>query len=46
MTIAYGYDRRATPAYEKVFRAYVDDVTARRGCTHVTFPASSTFRAD
>lgn len=44
MTMAYGYDRLTTPDYEKVFRAYVTDVTQRRGCTNVKFPATSTFR--
>jgi hypothetical protein len=45
MTIGYGYDRVVTPAYEKVFRAYVTDVAKRRGCTDTKFPASSTFRS-
>ncbi len=43
MTIAWQYDRLTTPAYEKVFRAYVDDVTHRRGCADVKFPAHATF---
>ncbi|MFF4256520.1 hypothetical protein ACFY1L_35545 [Streptomyces sp. NPDC001663] len=46
MTLSYGYEKLATAAYEKVFRAYVDDVTARRGCTDVKFPATSAFHAD
>ncbi|MCL8014509.1 hypothetical protein [Streptomyces sp. AS02] len=43
MTIAWEYDELTTPAYEKVFRAYVDDVTHRRGCTNLKFPAHTTF---
>ncbi|MFG3369730.1 hypothetical protein ACIPWY_35925 [Streptomyces sp. NPDC090032] len=27
-----------------LFRAYVDDITTRRGCTHVTYPAAKAFR--
>ncbi|MFF1393298.1 hypothetical protein ACFVZD_05710 [Streptomyces sp. NPDC058287] len=46
MTLALGYDRVARPRMAKVFRSYVDDVTRRRGCSRVRFPASSTFRAD
>ncbi|MFF0013005.1 hypothetical protein [Streptomyces sp. NPDC005374] len=46
MTIAYGYDRLMTAKLAEVFRAYVDDVAHRRGCTDVTFPAASAFRAD
>ncbi|MGV9310466.1 hypothetical protein ACWDLG_44500 [Nonomuraea sp. NPDC003727] len=46
MTIASGYDELVTSALEKVFRAYVTHVVARRGCTDTTFPASSTFRPD
>ncbi|MBG0854151.1 hypothetical protein I2W78_20465 [Streptomyces spinoverrucosus] len=46
MTMAYGYDKLMAPEYEKVFRAYVTDVTGRRGCTDVKFPAPGTFRAD
>ncbi|MHC3471133.1 hypothetical protein ACYF6T_20855 [Streptomyces sp. 7R007] len=45
LTLSYGYDRIATPAYQRLFRAYVDDVTRRRGCTDVRYPAASTFRA-
>jgi hypothetical protein len=46
MTAALGYDRLMTPALEKVFRAYVTDVTERRGCSRVKFPAASTFQTD
>ncbi|MGW6359556.1 hypothetical protein ACWFR5_31425, partial [Streptomyces sp. NPDC055092] len=45
MTLALGYDRVATSRMAKVFRSYVSDVTERRGCSQVEFPASSTFRA-
>ncbi|MFD1939771.1 hypothetical protein ACFSKW_50780 [Nonomuraea mangrovi] len=44
MTVAYGYDKLMRSALEKVFRAYVTDVVARRGCTDTAFPTSSTFR--
>ncbi|MFJ8823676.1 hypothetical protein ACIREE_18020 [Streptomyces sp. NPDC102467] len=44
MSLAMGYDRLVTPEMAKVFRAYVEDVTHRRGCTDVTFPAASSFR--
>ncbi|MFF1263101.1 MULTISPECIES: hypothetical protein [unclassified Streptomyces] len=27
-----------------LFRAYVDDITTRRGCTHITYPATKDFR--
>ncbi|MEV5321958.1 hypothetical protein AB0K92_30695 [Streptomyces sp. NPDC052687] len=46
MTAAYGYDTVAAAELEKLFRGYVDDVTARRGCTDVTLPAPASFRAD
>ncbi|MFH8732664.1 MULTISPECIES: hypothetical protein [unclassified Streptomyces] len=46
MTVAYGYDDLMTPVLEKVFRAYVTDVTERRGCSQVKFPAASTFHSD
>ncbi|MBO1337356.1 hypothetical protein J3486_39785 [Streptomyces sp. VRA16 Mangrove soil] len=44
MTLGYGYDRLMAPRLAKVFRAYVADVTARRGCTKVTFPSATAFR--
>ncbi|MEW2402694.1 hypothetical protein [Streptomyces sp. NPDC046862] len=46
MTVSYGYNQLTIPALEKVFRAYVTDVVARRGCKDTKFPASSTFHAD
>ncbi|GHB26049.1 hypothetical protein GCM10010377_15150 [Streptomyces viridiviolaceus] len=45
MTLGLGYDRVAAPQMEKVFRAYVTDVTDRRHCTGVVFPKTSDFRA-
>lgn len=45
MTIAVGYDKLTTPAYEKVFRAYVSDTAERHGCTDTEFPAHATFAA-
>ncbi|MFE2047398.1 hypothetical protein ACFXAS_02670 [Streptomyces sp. NPDC059459] len=46
MTLALGYHRLVAPQAEQVFRAYVDDVTARRHCTDLVLPAGSAFRAD
>ncbi|MET9982787.1 hypothetical protein [Streptomyces rochei] len=46
MTLARGYAELVEPRTEALFRAYVDDVTARRGCTDVVLPDHSTFRAD
>lgn len=43
MSIAAGYDRLATSAYEKVFRAYVTDAAERHDCTDIEFPAHTTF---
>ncbi|MEV7796100.1 hypothetical protein AB0O68_29515 [Streptomyces sp. NPDC087512] len=45
MAVATGYDRLVAPRMEQVFRAYVDDVTARRHCTDTVLPESSAFRA-
>nr|WP_203643763.1 hypothetical protein [Streptomyces sp. SID14478] len=45
LTSSYNYDgvldNRTLSA---LFRAYVDDITTRRGCTHVTFPDAKDFR--
>ncbi|MEU3742483.1 hypothetical protein AB0E78_36155 [Streptomyces sp. NPDC032198] len=30
-------------ARRSLFRAYVDDITTRRGCTHITYPAAKDF---
>lgn len=46
LTLAQGYDKVATPAYDKVFRAYVAAVTERRSCTLVAFPPRSAFSSD
>ncbi|MFF9581189.1 hypothetical protein [Streptomyces achromogenes] len=36
---SYAYDNvLGSRTVSALFRAYVDDITARRGCTHVTFP--------
>lgn len=39
------YGNHAAPHFGPVFRAYVTDVTRRHGCTDVTFPRKSEFRA-
>ncbi|WP_229859804.1 hypothetical protein [Streptomyces poonensis] len=46
MTTAYDYNKLTVPALEEVFHTYVSDVVARRGCTDIELPASSTFRTD
>ncbi|MER7490280.1 hypothetical protein ABTY20_31220 [Streptomyces sp. NPDC126497] len=43
MTLAHGYDKVISSEIEKVFRAYVTDVTERRHCTDVVLPKSSDF---
>ncbi|GAA3819104.1 hypothetical protein ACFS5L_43775 [Streptomyces phyllanthi] len=49
LRLHYGYSslsERAAPHFERLFRAYVTDVAARRDCTDLEFPVGSTFRAD
>ncbi|MEV1025109.1 hypothetical protein [Streptomyces sp. NPDC050264] len=46
MTLAHGYNRLVSPRMTKIFRAYVDDVTRRRGCSDIAFPTASSFRRD
>ncbi|AKZ56643.1 hypothetical protein SAM23877_3596 [Streptomyces ambofaciens ATCC 23877] len=46
MSLALSYHRLVTPRMEQVFRAYVEDVTARRHCTDLVFPEKPAFRAD
>ena len=41
--LALGYDQVIPAEIKKVFRAYVTDVTERRGCTDVVLPKSSDF---
>lgn len=41
--VAYPYDRIAADRLEPLFRAYVDDVTERRGCTDVVLPGAKDF---
>ncbi|MFF4163681.1 hypothetical protein [Streptomyces sp. NPDC001741] len=41
--VAYPYDRIAADRLESLFRAYVDDVTERRGCTDVVLPDAKDF---
>ncbi|MGW5906295.1 hypothetical protein ACWFQ6_31600 [Streptomyces althioticus] len=43
MTLGLGYDQVIPAEIKKVFRAYVTDVTERRGCTDVVLPKSSDF---
>ncbi|MEV5437165.1 hypothetical protein AB0K80_14250 [Streptomyces sp. NPDC052682] len=45
MTLALGYATVMASETEKVFRAYVTDVTERRHCTDLVFPKHSDFRA-
>ncbi|WP_018545937.1 hypothetical protein [Streptomyces sp. LaPpAH-108] len=45
LTTAQPYDDiLGRKAVDSLFRAYVDDITTRRGCTHVTYPAVKDFR--
>ncbi|MEU5581334.1 hypothetical protein ABZ791_13260 [Streptomyces huasconensis] len=44
LTVSYTYDNLTRDRLRALFRAYVDDITARRGCTDVTFPAPAAFR--
>ncbi|MET9593239.1 hypothetical protein ABZY45_20235 [Streptomyces sp. NPDC006516] len=41
--VTYPYDRIAAGRLESLFRAYVDDVTERRGCTDVVLPEAKDF---
>ncbi|MEU4149002.1 hypothetical protein [Streptomyces sp. NPDC026659] len=44
LATASPYDRVLGPkTISSLFRAYVDDITARRGCTHVTYPTAKDF---
>jgi hypothetical protein len=39
----YVYARAAAPHFERLFKAYVADVAARRDCTDLKFPASAAY---
>ncbi|WP_371606268.1 hypothetical protein OG725_16420 [Streptomyces sp. NBC_01213] len=41
MQVSFPYDDLLRDRLESLFRAYVEDATARRGCTGVTFPKAS-----
>ncbi|MGW0909450.1 hypothetical protein [Streptomyces sp. NPDC002853] len=44
LTIDHLYDDVLGPkALNSLFRAYIDDITIRRGCTRPTYPAATTF---
>ncbi|MFD5140809.1 hypothetical protein ACFWMX_32015 [Streptomyces sp. NPDC058378] len=46
LSSSYTYDNVLGPQTLSVlFHAYVDDITKRRGCTHVTYPDTKDFRA-
>ncbi|MFI6730868.1 hypothetical protein NRF20_44130 [Streptomyces sp. R-74717] len=46
LSSSYTYDNVLGPrTLSALFRAYVDDITKRRGCTHVTYPDTKDFRA-
>ncbi|MFE5510021.1 hypothetical protein ACFQ9J_05290 [Streptomyces sp. NPDC056529] len=46
LSSSYTYDNTFTPErMSALFRAYVDDVTERRGCTRVTHPTAKDFRS-
>ncbi|WP_454314905.1 hypothetical protein [Streptomyces phaeoluteigriseus] len=45
LSASYIYDNVLEPrALSALFHAYVDDITERRGCTHVTYPDPKHFR--
>ncbi|MGW6403306.1 hypothetical protein [Streptomyces sp. NPDC055134] len=45
LTAAHVYDNVLDhKSLSSLFRAYVDDITTRRGCTHVIYPAAKDFR--
>lgn len=43
LTVGFPYDQVAASHFRPVFRAYVEDVAERRGCTDVTFPGRDEF---
>ncbi len=43
LTVSYTYDGVVSGQMAALLRAYVDDVTERRGCTDVVFPPASVF---
>ncbi|MFD7229637.1 hypothetical protein [Streptomyces sp. NPDC059881] len=45
LTVSFTYDDVVLDRLPALFRAYVDDITRRRGCTDVTFPEPSAFTA-
>ncbi|MFD5872162.1 hypothetical protein [Streptomyces sp. NPDC060322] len=46
LSSSYTYDNVLGPqALSALFRTYVDDITKRRGCTHVAYPDAKDFRA-
>ncbi|WP_251020572.1 hypothetical protein [Streptomyces sp. ISL-98] len=46
LTVSYTYDDVVLDRLPALFRAYVEGITERRGCTDVEFPAPSAFEAD
>ncbi|MET7927354.1 hypothetical protein ABZT43_25815 [Streptomyces sp. NPDC005349] len=45
LTAAHVYDDvLGHKALSSLFRTYIDDITTRRGCTHVTYPTTQDFR--
>ncbi|MGP4083779.1 hypothetical protein [Streptomyces sp. KR55] len=46
LTISYTYDGVIGDRMQDVFRAYVDDITERRGCTDMRFPAGEDYDWD
>ncbi|MFJ6634490.1 hypothetical protein ACIQMR_24340 [Streptomyces sp. NPDC091376] len=45
LTVSFTYDDVVLDRLPALLRAYVDDITRRRGCTDVTFPEPSDFGA-
>lgn len=46
LSVPYSYEDVIRPRLRSLFKAYVDDIAARRHCTDIKFPAASAFTAD
>ncbi|MCL8014508.1 hypothetical protein [Streptomyces sp. AS02] len=46
LSVPYSYEDVIKPRLRSLFKAYVDDIAARRHCTNIKFPAASTFTAN
>lgn len=46
LSVPYSYEDVIRPRLRSLFKAYVDDIAARRHCTDIKFPPASAFTAD